>query len=134
MTRLRLPAIRTVRGPTLSLLATLAVAACAAQQPQSHASAAQQAACKQRADEVYLRQNRADIYRADTYATSTRDAPLSGLPQSNTTSGLSGRYARDVLLSNCLNGIGGTAGASPQAAPEATPLPPPPPPPPPKKR
>ena len=87
------------------LIACLALGACGSDQSQSRASSAQQAACRQRADEVYLRQNRADIYLADRYATSTRDAPFGGLPASNPSTGLSARYARENMVSNCLDGL-----------------------------
>jgi hypothetical protein len=122
MIRLRLTGARPAAPIGCLLLAGLTLAACAAQPPATRASAAQQAACKQRADEVYLRQNRADIYRADNFATSTRGAPYSNLPTSNATSGLSGRYARDTMLSDCLNGIGsGTPGSGPETPAAAQP-------------
>jgi hypothetical protein len=77
---------------------------------RAHASAATLAACRTRADEVYLKQNRDEIYRADTYATGARDAPYStaGVP-GITTNGLAGRYARDELEDDCINSTDGTA-------------------------
>jgi hypothetical protein len=71
---------------------------------RAHASAATLAACRTRADEVYQRQNRAEVYNADTYATAERDSPYStqGLP-GITTNGLSGAYRRDQLEDDCLN-------------------------------
>lgn len=96
----------------LFALAGLALAGCATNAPRDRGSAAQQAACRQRADEVYLKQNRGDVYRGDQYATSTRDAPYasSGLI-GVTSSGLSGRYARDKMLDDCLAAV--TAGGRP---------------------
>jgi hypothetical protein len=68
------------------------------------ASAAARAACRSRADEVYLKQNRGEVYQADTYSTSTRDSPYtaSGLP-GITTNGLGGQYQRDQMEDDCLN-------------------------------
>ena len=93
-------------------LTLVALAGCGSDQDRPRASAAQQAACRQRADEVYQKQNRGDVYRSDQYATSTRDAPFasSGLI-GVTSSGLSGRYARDKLLDDCLGSV--TAGGKP---------------------
>jgi hypothetical protein len=73
---------------------------------RAHASAADLAACRGRADEVYLKQNRGEIYQADTYATGGRDSPYStqGLP-GITTDGLSGRYHREQLEDDCLNAV-----------------------------
>jgi hypothetical protein len=103
------------------LLAALAVpvllAGCNAQ-PQTRSGAAAQAACRQRADEVYLMQNRGEIYRADQYATSTRDAPYASSGVVGvTSSGLSGRYARDSLLSDCLSGNHPAGPVTPGEAP-----------------
>jgi hypothetical protein len=89
-------------GSTLLLL-TLA---CCSSEPQSRASQAQQAACRQRADEIYTSQNRGQLWADDHYASSTRDTPFSADPMRNTSSGLSGEYARRNLLANCLNGTG----------------------------
>ncbi len=73
---------------------------------------AQRAACNQRADEVYTKQNRDQVYRDDMYATSTRDAPFAGAGLvGNTSRGLSGEYARDRLVDDCINGA--TAAATP---------------------
>jgi hypothetical protein len=100
----------------LWLALPLALAACAGQ-PQSHASAAAQAACKQRADEVYTQQNRDQVYASDTYVSRTRDTPFNGagMPGSGS-EGLSSLYARDQILSNCLDGINSGASATPTPA------------------
>jgi hypothetical protein len=71
-------------------------------------------ACRQRADEVFQKQNRGDVYRSDVFATSGRDAPyatntLPGL----TTRGLSGEYERENMVDDCLNA---TTTARPAAA------------------
>jgi hypothetical protein len=99
--------------PTLALATLLGLAACAAP-AHRHGSAAQEAACAKRADEVFLRQNRAEIYRADQYAASGRDAPFAGAGRLDAPS-LSDRYAREQFLENCLAGRTGSAGATPEA-------------------
>jgi hypothetical protein len=73
-----------------------------------HASAATRAACRARADEVYLKQNRAEIYQQDSYTTSTRDSPYaaSGLP-GITTDGLGGQYQREQMQDDCINASDG---------------------------
>ncbi|HEY0421279.1 MAG TPA: hypothetical protein VGC80_17320 [Acetobacteraceae bacterium] len=89
------------------------------------ASAATRAACRQRADEVYLRQNRADIYRNDYYVGSTRDAPFAstGLPGVSS-DGLSSRFGREKMLDDCVSGAAGNVGAAPDAPDPARPAPP----------
>ncbi len=113
-------------GPVCSLAAALLVLAapgCAPPEPRSHASAVERAACRQRADQVYAMQNRDEIYRADTYATSTRDAPFAGGGLAGVTSrGLSGGFSRDQMVEDCLNSSAGNVGATPAApAPDASP-------------
>jgi hypothetical protein len=73
-----------------------------AQEQQNRGSVAQQEACRQRADEVFLRQNPNEQYRADLYVSGQRDTPFGGTGYSDPTAGLSARYARDKLLDNCL--------------------------------
>ena len=113
----------TRRPVTLAaLLAGGLLAGCAAQQgdaasaPAQAATPAQAAACRQRADEVYERQNRADLYRSDTYASGTRDAMFSstGSPAA-AFAGLSGRFARDRMLAECLRGAAGNVASTPDA-------------------
>jgi hypothetical protein len=98
--------------PRLALLAVLAVSACSAPAPRAGISQAQTAACRQRSDTVYLSQNRATLYRADSYATSTRDAPMGGGLSQVPSSGLSERYAHDQLLDACLRSQSGNVGDS----------------------
>jgi hypothetical protein len=85
----------------------LALSACAQNGPVSRATAAQRTACSQRADQVYLQQNRGAIYENDMYVSSTRDAPFSGsgLP-ANPSAGLSAQFARDRIEDHCLDGTG----------------------------
>jgi hypothetical protein len=97
------------RAACAALLTLLALGACAAvQQPRSQASAAQKAACRQRADEVYEKQNRGDVYRADNFAGGMRDTPYAaqGMPGSPN-AGLSARFARDTLFDDCLRNASG---------------------------
>jgi hypothetical protein len=110
---------RALLAPTL----LLALAACsrAPAPPPRAATAADQAACRQRVEEVYNKQNRAEMYETDTYMTDTRDAPrgTSGLAMPNT--GLASRYAHDTMMSDCLNSVSGNVGASPEPAAAASP-------------
>jgi len=102
----------------VALLAALALAGCAAPTPQSRASAAQQAACRQRADEVYTQRNRDAKYTADAYVSGTRDTPFSASGAAgDTSSGLPGRYSREAIYSDCVNGIGAPLGAAAQSPP-----------------
>jgi hypothetical protein len=93
----------------------------------STASAGTRAACRQRADEVYSRQNRADIYRDDNFAANKRDTPFAttsvlGEP----TRALSARYGREQLLDECMRGSAGNIGTAtdaPDPTSAATPAP-----------
>ena len=114
----RLPRLRRRLGPVL-LLAVLAVPGCAGSGSGQSASAAQQAACRKRADEVWARQNRGAVYAADNYATSLRDSPFSSSGvASNTTSGLGSLYSRDTMISDCVKGLQG--GAEPLPGPNSS--------------
>jgi hypothetical protein len=110
-------------SPAAAMLLALALfaAACARQEPESRATAAERAACSQHADEVFRLRNPDVIYRQDTYVSSTRDTPFNGAGLSSVPSaGLSGKFERDQLLDDCINGGGqGTTGAPPM--PEETP-------------
>ena len=92
-------------SPTrLLVLLPLLLAGCAEGGLRATATPAQLAACRARADAVSERQNRADLFRADTLA-SNRDAPFSGsgiIGGGN--EGLSNRFARERLIDRCLAG------------------------------
>jgi len=107
----------------LALLALAApLGACAGPAPSSsRATAAERAACRTHADEVFSRQNRDAIYRSDTYSTALRDSPFasSGMP-GLTTTGLSQQYGVENTMQDCLRGIG-NAPAATEAAPPGTP-------------
>lgn len=100
---------------SLILLPILAVAACSPA-PPSRSTAAQQAACRSRADEMFLQQNRGAAYANDQYVSSTRDAPFGGNVPTNMTNSLSDRYSRQKMMDNCLNARGQNPGASGPAA------------------
>ena len=83
------------RGLILAL-PLLAVACLPARAADRMRAAVDRAACRQRAEEVYRMQNPGEEFRADSYATSTRDAPfagsgVAGLPNR----GLDSRFARE---------------------------------------
>jgi hypothetical protein len=117
---------RAIDGTRLAfaLLAALALTGCATPRPQSRATAAQQAACQQQADQTFQIRNREANYAADAYVSGIRDTPFSGTGATgDTTNGLGARYSRDQLYSDCINGIGPPRGP----APSTPPAPPPPP-------
>jgi hypothetical protein len=95
----------------------LALAGCASDDANAHADAVTQAACRQRADEVFAMRHPDATYNADTYASSLRDSPFgtSGSP-SLPTAGLSDSYEREKLLRDCLAG-NGPIGPTPAAPP-----------------
>jgi hypothetical protein len=79
-------------------------------------TAQQMAACRQRADEVWERNNRGEIYRADVYASGTRDAMFSSSGSPNLgVRELQGRFARDQILSDCLRAVAGNVGSNPDS-------------------
>jgi hypothetical protein len=111
----------------VALLSATLVGCAPPASPRSHASAAALAACRQRADEVYNRQNRAAVYQSDTYATSQRDSPFTGAGINGvTSSGLGGLFQHDQFEDDCLTSSGSTAPNAPQVpvAPAGPPGPP----------
>ena len=101
----------------LALTLLLSLAACAwLTEPQPHATAAERAACRQRVEEVWNKQNPAEVYRSDTYVSSMRDSPYasSGLRLPN--AGLSNRYEHDTMVNDCLNNAAGNVGTSAESA------------------
>jgi hypothetical protein len=106
-----------------TLAAALATAGCAIDfggpapaPPPSGLSRAEQTrvadlnACRERADQVFRRQNRDQVYRVDTYTSDTRDAPFgtSGL-KGVTSAGLPQQFNRDTMVENCMRGSGAAA-------------------------
>ncbi len=67
--------------------------------PQDRADQQTQAACRQRADEIYTQQNRGAIYATQD----DRFTPFSGSYSPGvTTRGLGERYGRDTMISDCV--------------------------------
>jgi hypothetical protein len=101
------------------------LAGCAGAAARPPADAATEAACRQRAEQIYRMRHPEEMFGQDTYTSSLRDAPLgtSGTP-SMPTRGLSGEFERQQLLRECLEGTGPT-GPTPAAPPLAAPAPPP---------
>ena len=98
------------------VLATGLVAGCAASSTGPRPSAAQAAACRQRADEVHERQNRGAMFRDDANAGGARDAMFSGTGSPGASIALlSARYARDRLVDECLRGAAGNVASTPDA-------------------
>jgi hypothetical protein len=97
----------TRRPRAAALVAVLALTACSAPVPPARSraaevSAADRAACRTRADEIYAKQNRVDLSLRDQ-----RDNPYAstGLP-GNTSEGLGQRYAHAEMVQDCLNSLG----------------------------
>jgi hypothetical protein len=106
------------------LLAVLALSACAhpigTTADRAGATPKAMAACRQRADEVFDRQNRAEVYRSDMYAGGERDSPFAaGGMSGNPGAGLPARYERETMVDDCLNATAGSPGATPDAPPPA---------------
>jgi|HubBroStandDraft_5_1064220.scaffolds.fasta_scaffold724291_2 hypothetical protein len=99
----------------LTLLGLTLFGGCAqdeSQQP-SLADRTALAACRQRADQVYERLNRDQIYNVTT---SGRDTPWSGTYFSNNPSrGLTDQYSHDVMVRDCVRDTGSEADRAPAA-------------------
>jgi hypothetical protein len=104
MPTLAMPA---VLAPAVLALVVLALAGCEKPLPPSRASVAALSACRTRADEIYLKQNRAVLSERDQSYSPQSASGLSGI----TTTGLADLYGRDQMVSDCLNSMGP---ASPQ--------------------
>ena len=87
---------------TLLLASLIAGLGACAMEPRDRGTAAQQSACRQRADDVFARRNPADKYRTDQSVSSQRDAPFGGSVPADPTADLQARYARDQILGDCL--------------------------------
>jgi hypothetical protein len=101
---------------TLAVLAAIALSGCAdsaPQSPQAQANAATAAACRQRANEVFDRQNRGTIFSSNSSA----NAPFSAnFTPDNTTRGLSSQFAHDRLVNDCIRNTGtGAERSQPQS-------------------
>jgi hypothetical protein len=89
----------------------VALAACQKPLPPSRAASADAAACRARADEIYLKQNRALMSVRDE-----RDVPFAATGISgNTTQGLGDLYGHDQMVASCLNSVGPASNAGNRA-------------------
>jgi hypothetical protein len=87
---------------------------------ETHADAATQAACRQRADEIYNQQNRGDIYRPPSQVNTPFSADYTpGISDR----GLSDLYAHEKLVSDCVRntGTGSDRSAEQPSSPAAAP-------------
>jgi hypothetical protein len=105
-----------------ALLAIALAAACSPPppiSPQDRADRQTQAACRERADQVYAQQNRGAIYAQQD----DRLSPFSGSYSPGVTSrGLGERYGRDMMISDCVRNAQGQTpdrGAGPTMEPTA---------------
>jgi hypothetical protein len=120
MTARRLP-------PLVVPLVFLALGACSFGAPPSTANRASQetlAACRERAEDVYVRQNRDLIYANDNSSTPYSAGPSTGLPMH----GLSAQFAHQQVIDDCVRNTGpatlrGDGPASPSAPAAAGPAP-----------
>jgi hypothetical protein len=93
---------------------------------ESHTDAATLEACRKRADEVYTRQNRAEIYSPASGANS----PLSGSYAGSSTRGLSTQFGYEQAVQQCVRNVGaaldqtGAAPATPPLSKDAQAAPP----------
>jgi hypothetical protein len=88
-------------------LLALAVAACHTA-PQSPADIAARRACRAEVDRVYQAQNRADLSRRDE-----RDSAFAGTYNSGiVTRGMSARFGRDQMVSDCVQANGEPGGSA----------------------
>lgn len=107
------PALSSLGLPAV-LVAGLVVLAACARSPQTPVQAATVAACRERADQIYDRQNRADLSRRDERDTPQSASYLSGI----TTRGLGARFERGQRIAECTNGLAsGTGSPSPTMSP-----------------
>ena len=95
------------------LLAVTAIVGCQyfqQQEPRRASSAADIAACRKRADQIFEMQNRGAVYAADAYRTNDRDSPFTSNGLTGVTSqGLGAQYQRDQFEDDCLRSTNSTA-------------------------
>ena len=94
----------------LAGLSLSGLSACSAPLPPPTRSPAQAAAaaCRSRADEIYLKQNRSILSER-----SQRDNPYASTGSPGiTTEGLGQQYGRDVMIADCIRNTGPASGAA----------------------
>ena len=99
MTGLRRHVAPAVVVPALLMLA------CCSSTPQTAQSRAQQetvAACRSRAEDIYVRQNRDLLYQNDTSTTPYSAGPNTGIP----THGLASLFAHERTVDDCVRNTG----------------------------
>jgi hypothetical protein len=89
-------------APATGVLLLVAACASAPQTQESRANQATIAACRERAEDVYVRQNRDLIYQNDTSSTPYSAGPNTGIP----THGLSSLYAHERVIDDCVRNTG----------------------------
>jgi hypothetical protein len=99
----------------LLIAGLIALAGCVKPLPPSRTASADAAACRARADEIYLKQNRVLMSVRDQ-----RDVPFASTGISgNTTQGLGDLYGHDQMVASCLNSVGPASNAG-VATPNST--------------
>ena len=87
---------------SLAALVVLGAAACQPPAPRSRADVAARAACRDAVDRVYNAQNRADLSRRDERDYAFAASYNSGI----VTRGMSSRYQRDQMVTDCVQVTG----------------------------
>ena len=104
-----------------ALLTALAIAGCDSPAPptgQAQADAATVSACRQRANEVFDRQNRGQIYSPQSQVNSPFSANFT---PSDSTRGLSQLFAHDQMINDCIRNTGTGTSRTGSTAPDAAP-------------
>lgn len=92
------------RAFLVGLLAAASLAGCGDQPPRTHAEQAAIAGCRQRADEAFLKQNRALLSERTMVDSPFSSTGITGI----TSAGLGDRFARDQMVSDCVAGLNGS--------------------------
>ncbi len=94
--------VRTMLGIVLPGLLLCAGCSPAPQTAASRANEATVTACREKAEQVYVRQNRDELYRNDNSSTPFSAGPSTGTPGY----GLSSLYAHDQMIDDCVRNTG----------------------------
>jgi hypothetical protein len=101
--------------------AILALPACAPRQPMTRHDAATIAACRQRAEQIYTQQNRAEMFSNDQTNSPFGASGVTGV----TSTGLGQRFGYDTNVSNCIRNSEAQTEAAPTGGAPAPAAPPP---------